>query len=418
MNRQVSRPGSFQVANLSKTFTTFRSDGHRLMSCLFPRIKPLKQINVLEGVSFAISPGEALGIVGHNGAGKSTLLKIITGTLAPSTGFVRLEGRVFAILELGMGFNHEMTARENVMHVSGLMGIDQEEILRVMPSIESFAEIGSYFDQPMRQYSSGMHMRVAFALATAIRPDILIVDEALSVGDSYFQHKSFERIREFRAQGTTLLFVSHDKAAILALCDRAVLLNQGKLLMDGLPSAVMDYYNALVAEKESATLVQHVNEQGQAVTRSGTGEAEMKSLMLLHEQQSVEIVEVGSAVVLRAAVHCHQSIPCLIMGYMIKDRLGQPIFGINTHLTNQSQLNLLAGEMLTFDFEFPVNLGPGSYSVSTSLSSTENHLTDNYEWRDLALVFTVVNTTKAHFAGCAWIEPKITIKKSCELHRE
>lgn len=412
MSQPVSLPGSFQVANLSKTFATYRSDGHRLMSCLFSRVKPLKEITVLQGVSFAIAPGEALGIIGHNGAGKSTLLKIITGTLAPSTGFVRLEGRVFAILELGMGFNHEMTARENVMHVSGLMGISEEEILREMPALEAFAEIGSYFDQPMRQYSSGMHMRVAFALATAIRPDILIVDEALSVGDAYFQHKSFERIREFRAQGTTLLFVSHDKSAILALCDRAVLLNQGKLLMDGAPSAVMDYYNALIAEKESATLVQHVNEQGHAVTRSGTGEVEMKSLELLHQQQKVEIVEVGSAVVLRASVHCHAAIPCLVMGYMLKDRLGQPVFGINTHLTGQVQKDLPAGETLAFEFAFPANLGPGSYSVSTSLSSTENHLTDNYEWRDLALVFTVVNTTQAHFAGCAWIEPKITIEKT------
>jgi lipopolysaccharide transport system ATP-binding protein len=412
MSQPVSLPGSFEVANLSKTFSTYRSDSHRLMSCLFPRIKPLKQVNVLDGISFAIAPGEALGIVGHNGAGKSTLLKIITGTLAPSTGFVRLEGRVSAILELGMGFNHELTARENVMHVSGLMGISEEEIAQVMPALEAFAEIGSYFDQPMRQYSSGMHMRVAFALATAIRPDILIVDEALSVGDTYFQHKSFERIREFRAKGTTLLFVSHDKSAILALCDRAVLLNQGKLLMDGAPSAVMDYYNALIAEKESATLVQHVNEQGESVTRSGTGEAEMQTLELLKAGQPVEIAEVGSAVVLRAQVHCHQAIPRLVMGYMIKDRLGQAIFGINTQLTDQVQQDVPAGGSLTFEFAFPLNLGPGSYSVSTSLSSTENHLTDNYEWRDLALVFTVVNTTQNHFAGCAWIEPEITIEKN------
>ena len=412
MSQPVSLPGSFEVANLSKTFSTYRSDSHRLMSCLFPWIKPLKKVNVLEGVSFSIAPGEALGIVGHNGAGKSTLLKIITGTLAPTTGFVRLEGRVSAILELGMGFNQELTARENVMHVAGLMGISEEEIHQAMPALEAFAEIGSYFDQPMRQYSSGMHMRVAFALATAIRPDILIVDEALSVGDTYFQHKSFERIREFRAKGTTLLFVSHDKSAILALCDRAVLLNQGKLLMDGAPSAVMDYYNALIAEKESATLVQHVNDDGLVVTHSGTGEAETLALELLQEELPVEIVEVGAQVVLRAKVHCHKAIPSLAMGYLIKDRLGQPVFGINTHLTGQAQLDVAANETLLFEFSFPANLGPGSYSVSTSLSSGNTHLTDNYEWRDLALVFTVINTTQTIFAGCAWIEPTIMIAKT------
>lgn len=405
----MSQPGSFQVANLSKSFATYRSDSHRLMSCLFPSIKPVKNVEVLQDISFSIAPGEALGIVGHNGAGKSTLLKIITGTLAPTTGAVRLEGRVYAILELGMGFNHELTARENVLHVSGLMGISQDEILGVMPAIEAFAEIGSYFDQPMRQYSSGMHMRVAFALATAIRPDILIVDEALSVGDTYFQHKSFERIRQFRAQGTTLLFVSHDTSAILTLCDRCILLNQGKLLMDGEPSAVMDYYNALIAEKESVTLEQHINDDGKAVTRSGTGEAETLSLQLLYRQEPVEVVEVGSPVVLQAEVQCHAAIERLVLGYMIKDRLGQPIFGINTHLTGQTQENVEAGQRLTFEFAFPANLGPGTYSVSTSLSSSDTHLTDNYEWRDLALIFTVINTTQAHFAGCAWIEPTITI---------
>lgn len=408
----MSRAGSFQVIGLSKRFATFRSDGHRLLSCLFPRIKPLKEVSVLDDISFSIAPGEALGIVGHNGAGKSTLLKIITGTLAPSAGSLHIEGRVFAILELGMGFNPDLTARENVLHVAGLMGISAEEIQQVMPELEAFAEIGQYFDQPMRQYSSGMHMRVAFALATAIRPDILIVDEALSVGDAYFQHKSFERIRQFREQGTTLLFVSHDKAAILALCDRCILLNQGRLLMDGEPSAVMDYYNALIAEKESATLVQHYNAQGQMVTRSGTGEACVESLQLLYQERHVEVVEVGAPVVLRALVRCNEEVPRLVMGYMIKDRLGQPIFGINTHLTSQPQLDLKAGDLLTFEFAFPANLGPGSYSVSTSLSSTQDHLDHNYEWRDLALVFSVVNTSHFHFAGCAWLEPQITIAKA------
>lgn len=407
----MSVPGSFHVAYLSKRFAKFRSDGHRLLHCLIPSIQPLSETVVLDDLNFTVAPGEALGIVGHNGAGKSTLLKIITGTLAPSSGSVVLNGRVFAILELGMGFNSDMTARENVRHVAGLMGISAVEIEAVLPELEAFAEIGTYFDQPMRHYSSGMHMRVAFALATAIRPDILIVDEALSVGDAYFQHKSFERIRQFREQGTTLLFVSHDKSAVLALCDRCILLDQGRLLMDGPPSAVMDYYNALIAEKESETLVQHYNDQGQAVTHSGTGEATLELLELLVSGVSVETIEVGESVVLRGTVQCRAPIPRLVMGYMIKDRLGQAVFGINTHLTGQVQEHLLAGERLCYDFAFPANLGPGSYSISISLSSTQTHLQNNYEWRDLALVFTVVNTRHHQFAGCAWIEPGITIRK-------
>ncbi len=409
----MSQPGSFQVNGLSKRFSTYRSDAHRLFSCLFSCIRPLREVSVLQDISFSIAPGEALGIVGHNGAGKSTLLKIITGTLAPSSGSVNITGRVFAILELGMGFNPELTARENVLHVAGLMGLGAEEIQRVMPELEAFAEIGIYFDRPMCQYSSGMHMRVAFALATAIRPDVLIVDEALSVGDAYFQHKSFERIRKFREQGTSLLFVSHDRAAILALCDRCILLDHGCLLRDGPPGEVMDYYNSLIAEKEAATLVQERDAQGRVVTRSGNGGAVTDSLELLHEGQVVELVEVGAQVVLRAQVRCMQPIPRLVMGYMIKDRLGQPVFGINTHLTGQVQENLQEGRRLIFEFAFPANLGPGSYSVSTSLSSTQDHLEHNYEWRDLALVFSVINTRHDHFAGCAWIPPQITIH-SCE----
>ncbi len=408
----MNTPGSFHVKNLSKRFAKFRSDGHRLLHCLIPSIQPLSEVTVLDDLSFDIAPGEALGIVGHNGAGKSTLLKIITGTLAPSSGSVVLNGRVFAILELGMGFNADMTARDNVRHVAGLMGIPGEEIEEILPELEAFAEIGAYFDQPMRHYSSGMHMRVAFALATAIRPDILIVDEALSVGDAYFQHKSFERIRQFREQGTTLLFVSHDKSAILALCDRCILLDHGRLLMDGSPGAVMDYYNALIAEKESETLVQHYNDNGQAVTRSGTGEATLESLELLANGESTETIEVGESVVLRAAVQCHAPIPRLVMGYMIKDRLGQAVFGINTHLTEQVQEDLVAGDCLRYEFAFPANLGPGSYSISVSLSSTQTHLQNNYEWRDLALVFTVVNTCHFSFAGCAWIAPEISIIKT------
>lgn len=409
---QPGLPGSFEVSNVGKVFTSFRSDAHRLFSCLLPFIEPVARTEVLEQVSFAVAPGQALGIVGHNGAGKSTLLKIITGTLAPSSGSIRLNGRVFAILELGMGFNHELTARQNVIHAAGLMGIDQQAILDAMPAVEAFAEIGRYFDQPMRQYSSGMHMRVAFALATAVRPDILIVDEALSVGDAYFQHKSFERIRAFREQGTTLLFVSHDAGAILALCDRCILLERGKLLMDGAPSHVMDYYNALIAEKETPTLTQNVNSTGQVATRSGSGEAEVKKLSLLCRGQSAEVIEVGSEVVLQAHVKCHAAIDRLVMGYMIKDRLGQPVFGINTHITDQPQLDIHPEESLIFNFSFPANLGPGTYSVSTSLSSTQDHLSDNYDWQDLALLFTVVNATHRHFAGCAWIEPTITIERT------
>src|SRR6195952_911326 len=243
-----------RAKDLGKAYRTYRSEWQRIGRWLGIKSAPREEHWVLQHINFEINAGEAIGIVGQNGAGKSTLLKMLTGTLQPTTGEVQVNGRIAAILELGMGFNPELTGRQNVYHAAGLMGFTSHQIDEVMDEIEKFAEVGEYFDQAVRTYSSGMQMRVAFAVATAKRPEILIVDEALSVGDSYFQHKSFERIREFQEQGTTLLIVSHDRSSIQALCDRVLLIEGGTVIKDGAPEEVMDFYNALIAEKENATV--------------------------------------------------------------------------------------------------------------------------------------------------------------------
>ena len=406
----MNQVGSITVHNLSKSFYRYRSDAQRFFSCLWPRIKPEYEHKVLQHIDFMIQPGQSLGVVGHNGAGKSTLLKILTGTLAPSTGSVQTTGRIAAILELGMGFNYELNAVSNVLHVGGLMGLSYEELIENMPAIREFADIGEHFDQPMRLYSSGMQVRVAFALATAIRPDILIVDEALSVGDVYFQHKSFERIKQFREAGTTLLFVSHDASAVLALCDRCILLSAGQLLMDGEPAEVMDYYNALIAEKDQSvegekTIQQEQTENSGIRTRSGTGDIQLTTIDLLVNQQPVEILQVGQAAQLRIHAICHKNIKNLVFGYMIKDRLGQPIFGTNTFYTEYPIHDVKAGEEITITIHFPANIGVGNYSITTAFSSGKDHLADNYEWLDRALVFQVLNNQHPSFVGSAWIPP-------------
>ena len=281
----------------------------------------------------------------------------------------------------------------------------------MMPSIEAFAEIGTYMDQPVRMYSSGMQMRLAFSVATAHRPDVLIVDEALSVGDAYFQHKSFERIREFRSLGTTLLIVSHDKSAIQSICDRAILLSSGKLAMQGAPEAVMDYYNAMLADNQNQKVTQNVLTNGQTQTVSGTGEATVTNIRILSIQgDELEVVDVGQPVRLRVEVLVHQDIDRLILGYGIKDRLGQVIYGTNTDLKNMPLCSVKAGSVHVFNFDFQAALGIGTYSIQTALVSTENHLVNNYEWRDLALIFNVVNLSKAKFVGCAWIDPVVGIE--------
>jgi lipopolysaccharide transport system ATP-binding protein len=404
--------GAIVVSSLGKAYKQYPTRWSRLAEWMLPGRPRHKLKWVLQDVSFRVAPGEAVGLIGINGAGKSTLLKLITGTTQPTTGSVYMEGRVAALLELGMGFHPDFTGRQNVYMAGQLLGMTVEEITALMPEIEAFADIGDYMDQPVRVYSSGMQMRVAFSVATARRPDILIVDEALSVGDAYFQHKSFDRIRRFRKEGTTLLLVSHDKQAIQSVCDRALLLENGRLAREGAPEEIMDYYNALIAERENGTVRQLDAGEGRTQTVSGTGEATVTDIALLDEHgQRVEVVDVGAAVTLEVRVAAKAAIPRMVLGYMIKDRLGQPMYGTNTHLKELPLDEVRAGEEVTYRFRFPMNLGPGNYSVATAIVSTDTHLVNNYEWRDLALVFTVMNMRRPHFEGSAWLDPVIDIQR-------
>lgn len=396
------------VKNLGKAYRVYASEFQRIGRWFGISTKPKEEHWVLKHVNFSIHAGEAIGIVGQNGAGKSTLLKMITGTLQPTEGNVQVNGRIAAILELGMGFTPDLTGRQNVYHAAGLMGFTADRIDEVIKEIEAFAEIGTYFDEPVRTYSSGMQMRVAFAVATAIRPEILIVDEALSVGDSYFQHKSFDRIREFQQQGTTLLIVSHDRGSIQALCNRAILLEKGTVIKDGKPEEVMDFYNALIAEKENATVQLRELEDGSVQTRSGSGEATIGPVTLHNAAgERIEYVPVGESVSLRINAKVNSAIPELVVGYLIKDRLGQPVYGTNTHHMGCKVSDLQAGESLDYSFNFTANLGPGSYSVAVALHTTDSHLSRNYEWVDLTLVFNVVNISQSEFVGMAWLPPVV-----------
>lgn len=406
--------GAIVVSSLGKAYKQYPTHWSRLAEWIFPFRGPRHRLKwVLADISFQVAPGEAVGLIGMNGAGKSTLLKLITGTTLPTAGSAWLQGRVAALLELGMGFHPDFTGRQNAYMAGQLMGMTAEEIRELMPQIEQFADIGEYMDRPVRVYSSGMQMRVAFSVATARRPDILIVDEALSVGDAYFQHKSFDRIRQFRKEGTTLLLVSHDKQAIQSVCDRAILLDGGRLAKEGKPEEIMDYYNALIAERENHTVRLAETHTGKVQTISGTGEASVADIALLDESGArVEVVDVGAAVRLEVRVAVKAPIPRMVLGYMIKDRLGQPMYGTNTHLKQLPLENVRAGEEVVYRFAFPMNLGPGTYSVATAIVSTDTHLVNNYEWRDLALVFTVMNMRRPHFEGSAWLDPTVDIERT------
>ena len=349
------------VDNVGKAYVEYRSELRRFARWFGIPAAPDAEHWAIRHVSFQVARGEAIAIIGQNGAGKSTVLKMIVGTTRQTEGAITMRGRVAALLELGLGFNNELTGRQNAIHSAGLMGFSQAQIGELLPGVEAFAEIGDYFDQPMRTYSSGMQMRLAFSVATAMRPDVLIVDEALSVGDAYFIHKCFQRIREFREAGTTLLMVSHDLGAVQALCDRVVLLDGGRMVLDGPPQQVIDYYNALIAEKENKTVTTKTLTDGLVATESGTREAVVEQIELLDSAgRTVEFVGVGQPVALRADVRVNAPVERLVFGYMIRDRLGQPVFGTNTHYTGQSCTALLAGERVEFIVTFSDEFGGGN----------------------------------------------------------
>ena len=382
--------GHLRVTKLGKAYRRYARQSGRLLEWLGLGVQhELKWI--LRDINFEIQRGEAVGLIGVNGAGKSTLLKLIAGTARPTTGQITVNGRITALLELGMGFHADFTGRENVLMSARIAGIPASELEAVMAAVEEFAEIGDYIDQPVRTYSSGMQVRLAFSVATAVRPDILIVDEALSVGDTYFQHKSFDLIRRFLAEGTTLLFVSHSAASVKSICTRAILLDQGSIVCDDAPDKVLDYYNALIARSHAEYEIRQLAPKGGGqVTRSGSGEARIDKLELIVGQEPVNAMLSGQPAVIRVTGTSRVPLDQITVGILLRDRLGNDVFGTNT-MHHGSSAPRREGERFCAEFRFAsLPLGSGSYSITAALHSLDNHIAGNYDWWDRALVFEVL----------------------------
>jgi lipopolysaccharide transport system ATP-binding protein len=266
-----------------------------------------------------------------------------------------------------------------------------------------------------------MQARLAFAVATAVRPDILIVDEILSVGDSYFQHRSFERIRQFKEQGTSIILVTHGMGEVRSLCDRVILIDKGNILKQGAPDEVVDFYNAMIAlkENERAQIEQSRDQQGWLKTKSGNGTATVKHLALLPEDSSEElaVAQVGQKLRLHCEVEVHGEIGELVFGVMLRDKQGSVIWGSNTWHTKLVQKDLQTGDKLVYTLPFECNLGPGSYSITTALTRGESHLDQNFEWSDNLLVFDVINVDKAVFIGNHWLDTtfEVAVQKHVAL---
>ena len=393
-----------ELRNVGKAYRRYPNARARLIETVAPWLgKRHETVWVLRNVSLAVRRGESVGIVGHNGAGKSTLLKLITGTAKATEGSIQASGRIAAILELGMGFHPEFTGRQNASMSGQLLGLSIKEVSEAMPAVEAFAEIGAYFDQPLRVYSSGMQVRLAFSIATAVRPDVLIVDEALAVGDAYFQHKCTARMRSFRDQGTTMLLVSHDPTAVKSLCDRAVLLDHGRVIKDDAPDRVLDYYNAIIARREAEYRIREVEarEGSSRSIRSGDGLATIDSVDLLDANgQSTRALRSNAPARLRIGFAVRSPLPSMTVGFLIRDRLGNDVFGTNTHHLHGAPHPLEGGRRFECEFDIGrMSLGTGSYSIAIALHQSDSHVASNHDWWEHALVFEVLPDDEAYRVG-------------------
>ena len=391
--------GALTVTGLGKAYRQYKHPIGRLLEWF--GASPKHTLTwILRDINLQINSGESVGLIGRNGAGKSTLLKLITGVSSPTEGFARLEGRVSALLELGLGFHAEFTGRQNVYMQGYLQGLSHAQIDELMPSIAAFAEIGDYLERPVRIYSSGMQVRLAFSVATALRPDILIVDEALAVGDAYFQHKCFDRIRTYREQGTTLLFVSHDPGAVKSLCDRAVLIDDGRIVLDGKPADVLDYYNALIAPQAVDSAIREGTPDGNSGIRSGSGAVRISQVDMLNDGKSMRALVAGQPASIHLQLDVRQPLADFTVGLLIKDRLGNDVFGTNTHHMLEPLGPVVPGEKKELYFDFAsLALGPGHYSVTLAAHASSDHLAGNYDWWERALVFQIIPAEGAHTIG-------------------
>lgn len=425
---------SIEVNNISKNFSLYQSPLMRLLGYFFSFNEKKVVFEAVKDVFFSLSKGETLGVVGRNGSGKSTLLQIICGTLTPTSGSVRVNGRIAALLELGAGFNPEFTGRENIFLNAAIYGLDKKAVLERLDRIIAFADIGEFIDQPVKNYSSGMFVRLAFAVIAHVDADILVIDEALAVGDILFAQKCIRFLEDFKKRGS-ILFVSHDTASIMRLCDKAIWLDRGRIMLQGDARSVSEAY----LEHIYATQQDMGNEANFAKEKSskreieaqvewhdarndlllgsslrndisifrfeegggfGTGKASINNVYFSDSKnRRLSGLVGGSCVNLTIEFEVAEDIDSIIVGFMVKDRLGQILFGENNCLFHKDKpVNVLSGQRYCASYEFILPYLPiGDYVVTVAIASGESE-SDHIQhcWRHDALLFTVIESHVVH----------------------
>jgi len=395
-----------KVDNITKIYKSYTNSSDRLKEIFF-NTKAHQEFIANDSLSFELFEGETLGIIGANGAGKSTILKIIAGVIAPTSGTIHKSGRVTALLELGTGFNQEMSGYDNIFLNGTLIGMTHKEIEQKLDQIINFSELGHYINQPIKTYSSGMSMRLAFSIAIFSHPAILIVDEALSVGDAHFSAKCINALKKRKEQKMSIIYVSHDLNSLKVLCDRILLLDRGKLIFQGEPEEVINHYNFLIAKLNDAN--ESLNYQSDSQNVFGTFEAKIQKVLLKKQNQIAQVFDTGDKVSLEVEIHSKIDIESATLGFHIKDKYSQDIYGTNTHLQKIS-LHLQKNRTYLCKFEFELNIGVGNYSLGVALHQGLWHTDRCFHWYENALSFDVVSNKDNSFIGLCRLTPTIKIQ--------
>lgn len=441
-----------RVESISKAFHVYGSPRDRLKQFVVPRLQRIigrpqsryyDEFWALHNISFEVEKGETVGIIGQNGSGKSTLLQIICGTLSPTEGRISCRGRIGALLELGSGFNPEFTGRENVYMNASVLGLSEREISDRFDDIVAFADIGKFIDQPVKVYSSGMMVRLAFAVQAQVDPDILIVDEALAVGDAKFQMKCFERLKQLKERGTSILLVTHSSEQIVNHCDRAVLLNSGEVVELGEPRAVVNRYLDLLFGKSSKqeSLVERAGNASEAEANAGArvdlnfsadvfhtragynpyeyrwgdGAAKVLDYVLLKENEAFPTsISTGQKVDVLVAVKFYTDIVRPIFGFTLKTKEGVTICGANTESMDVEPFRALgrSGEMATVRVSFNCLLSTGDYFLSIGIASQGESEIIPHDRRYDAIHLHVMPNDK--FFGLADLSLNFTVEDSVQ----
>jgi ABC-type polysaccharide/polyol phosphate transport system ATPase subunit len=396
------------VQNVSKRYRLYKTPFDRIRE-----LNPLRKAALhedfwaLRDVSFSVERGEVVSLVGPNGCGKSTLLQVISGILQPTMGRVVTRGRVAALLELGAGFNPEFSGRENVFINGEIMGIGRAEMEKNLPLIEAFAEIGDFIHRPVKEYSSGMYVRLAFSTAIHVNPDILIVDEALAVGDAVFANRCIRKFEELREKKTTVLFVSHDLGLVKQLSHRAIFLLNGKIEAQGHPKNVIDKYIAVVLERQRAFETTDRRLHPNASNRHGDGSSEILDVSLIDETgQRVGVVSSGDTVTIRIRTAFRRDGVQPMVGILIRNRIGMDIYGTNTTIENIDLGQFERGEELEIDFRFACWLTPQQYTVTVATQYNDG---SSHDWLDDVMAFEVISNRQA--AGVADLRAAVSYRK-------